>query len=89
MNTITMLQLDLLKVISRNRLIASYLNSKGGLFANAQGLEAVIDETTPHDESFRDIQRPYHKVSHIKISNNTRWVMDNFLLKQIWVSAQF
>jgi iron complex outermembrane receptor protein len=65
----------------QNRLIASYLNSKGGLFANAQGLEAVIDETTPHDESFRDIQRPYHKVSHIKISNNTRWVMDNFLVE--------
>lgn len=57
----------------QNRTFASLVNSKGGLFANAQGMEAKNADVDLHDKSTRDIQMPNHTVSHFKLSNATQW----------------
>ena len=48
----------------------SNVNAKNGFFANAHGLE-VRTSTIDYDRSNRDIDLPFHKVNHFKITNNT------------------
>lgn len=48
----------------------SNVNAKNGFFANAHGLE-VRTSAIDYDRSNRDIDLPYHKVNHFKITNNT------------------
>ncbi len=48
----------------------SNVNAKNGFFANAHGLEVRISRID-YDQSNRDIDLPYHKVNHFKITNNT------------------
>lgn len=48
----------------------SNVNAKNGFFANAHGLE-VRNSSIDYDSSDRDIDLPYHKVNHFKITNNT------------------
>ncbi|WP_299780025.1 TonB-dependent receptor [uncultured Formosa sp.] len=48
----------------------SNVNAKNGFFANAHGLE-VRTSDIDYDRSNRDIDLPYHKVNHFKITNNT------------------
>ena len=50
--------------------VFSNVNAKNGFFANAHGLE-VRSSSIDYDRSSRDIDLPYHKVNHFKITNNT------------------
>ena len=50
----------------------SNVNAKNGFFANAHGLE-VRTSSIDYDSSNRDIDLPFHKVNHFKITNNTSW----------------
>ncbi|MBU2996322.1 TonB-dependent receptor [Cellulophaga baltica] len=50
--------------------VFSNVNAKNGFFANAHGLE-VRSSSIDYDSSNRDIDLPYHKVNHFKITNNT------------------
>lgn len=54
----------------------SNVNSKNGFFANAHGLE-VRTSSIDYDRSNRDIDFPYHKVNHFKVTNNTSIALDN------------
>lgn len=49
----------------------SNVNAKNGFFANAHGLE-VRTSSIDYDASNRDIDLPYHKVNHFKVTNNTK-----------------
>ncbi|WP_179348684.1 TonB-dependent receptor [Winogradskyella pacifica] len=53
----------------------SNVNAKNGFFANAHGLE-VRTSRIDYDQSNRDIDLPYHKVNHFKITNNTSIALD-------------
>ncbi|UMB52778.1 TonB-dependent receptor [Lutibacter sp. A64] len=57
----------------------SNVNAKNGFFANAHGLE-VRSSTIDYDSSNRDIDYPFHKVNHFKITNNTSVTLDNHTL---------
>ncbi|WP_405604932.1 TonB-dependent receptor [Polaribacter sp. Asnod1-A03] len=57
----------------------SNVNAKNGFFANAHGLE-VRTSSIDYDSSNRDIDLPYHKVNHFKITNNTSIKTDNHKL---------
>jgi len=57
----------------------SNVNAKNGFFANAHGLE-VRASTIDYDASTRDIDLPFHKVNHFKITNNTSIKTDNHKL---------
>lgn len=48
----------------------SNVYAKNGFFANAHGLE-VRTSGIDYDSSDRDIDLPFHKVNHFKITNNT------------------
>ncbi|MEZ4970591.1 MAG: TonB-dependent receptor [Flavobacteriaceae bacterium] len=48
----------------------SNVNAKNGFFANAHGLE-VRNSSIDYDSSNRDVDLPFHKVNHFKITNNT------------------
>ncbi len=48
----------------------SNVNAKNGFFANAHGLE-VRTSSIDYDSSNRDIDLPFHRVNHFKITNNT------------------
>src|SRR5690606_4407066 len=48
----------------------SNVYAKNGFFANAHGLE-VRTSRIDYDHSTRDVDLPYHKVNHFKITNNT------------------
>ncbi|QWX85162.1 TonB-dependent receptor [Cellulophaga sp. HaHaR_3_176] len=50
--------------------VFSNVNAKNGFFANAHGLE-VRSSSIDYDSSSRDIDLPFHKVNHFKITNNT------------------
>lgn len=50
----------------QNKFYLSQINSKGGFFANAHGLEPRSVDRGLHDKSSRDIHFPYQTVSHIK-----------------------
>lgn len=54
----------------KSETVFSNVNAKNGFFANAHGLE-VRTFTIDYDNSNRDIDLPYHKVNHFKITNNT------------------
>jgi len=54
----------------KNETSISNVNSKGGFFANAHGLE-VRTSQIDYDSSNRDIDLPYYTVNHFKILNNT------------------
>ncbi|WP_437823103.1 TonB-dependent receptor [Tenacibaculum mesophilum] len=57
----------------------SNVNSKNGFFANAHGLE-VRTSKIDYDVDNRDIDLPYHKVNHFKITNNTSFLFPNYTL---------
>ena len=61
-----------------NRFHLSRLERRNGFFANAHGLEPRRVDTGLHDRSSRDIQKPFHKVSHWKIINRTSWTRGNY-----------
>ncbi|SHJ56311.1 iron complex outermembrane recepter protein [Pseudozobellia thermophila] len=48
----------------------SNVNAKNGFFANAHGLE-VRSSDIDYDSSSRDVDLPFHKVNHFKVTNNT------------------
>ncbi|GAA4232165.1 TonB-dependent receptor [Postechiella marina] len=54
----------------KSETVFSNVNAKNGFFANAHGLE-VRSSSIDYDASNRDIDLPYHKVNHFKITNNT------------------
>ncbi|WP_238568333.1 TonB-dependent receptor [Algibacter lectus] len=54
----------------------SNVNAKNGFFANAHGLE-VRTSSIDYDSSSRDVDLPYHKVNHFKITNNTSLDLGN------------
>jgi len=58
----------------------SNVNAKNGFFANAHGLE-VRSSSIDYDSSNRDIDLPYHKVNHFKITNNTTVGIGNHTLQ--------
>jgi len=62
----------------RSETIFSNVNAKNGFFANAHGLE-VRSSSIDYDSSNRDIDLPYHKVNHFKITNNTSLSSGNHL----------
>ncbi|MCL7764114.1 TonB-dependent receptor [Polaribacter sp. Z014] len=59
--------------------VFSNVNTKNGFFANAHGLE-VRTSSIDYDASSRDIDLPFHKVNHFKITNNTSIKKDNSTL---------
>ncbi|MBP8781206.1 MAG: TonB-dependent receptor, partial [Paludibacteraceae bacterium] len=60
------------------RFYVSNMSSKTGFFANAHGLEPRRVNEIVHDASDRDILFPYSEVHHLKITNQTEWLKDNF-----------
>ena len=54
----------------RSETFVSNVNAKNGFFANAHGLE-VRSSNIDYDSSNRDIDLPFHKVNHVKVTNNT------------------
>jgi len=54
----------------RNRIYVTHLQSSGGFFAHAHGLEPRNVDTLLHDTSVYDIQMPRHNVAHSKIINH-------------------
>lgn len=54
----------------------SNVYAKNGFFANAHGLE-VRTSSIDYDRSNRDIDLPYHKVNHFKVTNNTSIAVNN------------
>lgn len=56
--------------------VFSNVNAKNGFFANAHGLE-VRSSSIDYDASNRDIDLPFHKVNHFKITNNTSFSRGN------------
>ncbi|SDR96885.1 iron complex outermembrane recepter protein [Polaribacter sp. KT25b] len=59
--------------------VFSNVNAKNGFFANAHGLE-VRTSSIDYDTSNRDIDLPFHKVNHFKITNNTSIKTENHKL---------
>lgn len=57
----------------------SNVNAKNGFFANAHGLE-VRSSSIDYDSDNRDIDLPFHKVNHFKITNNTKINIDKHIL---------
>ncbi|MGC9344246.1 MAG: TonB-dependent receptor, partial [Bacteroidales bacterium] len=72
--------LGIIKSKFQSRFYISSVNLKNGFFANAHGLEPRRIDTDLHDSSNRDILYPYHKVNHLKFSNNTEWRTNNLTL---------
>ncbi len=60
-----------------SRFYISSINSKNGFFANAHGLEPRNIDAELHDKSSRDIQYPYQKLSHFKLSNTSTYRWEN------------
>ncbi|AYN66503.1 TonB-dependent receptor [Euzebyella marina] len=58
----------------------SNVNAKNGFFANAHGLE-VRTSSIDYDESNRDVDLPYHKVNHFKVTNNTTFFLDEHTVR--------
>ena len=56
----------------RTSLRISNVNTKSGFFADAHGLEVRMSDID-YDASRRDIDLPYHSVSHTFVSNHTEW----------------
>ncbi|SIQ63986.1 TonB-dependent receptor [Maribacter ulvicola] len=54
----------------KSETVFSNVNAKNGFFANAHGLE-VRTSSIDYDSANRDVDLPYHKVNHFKITNNT------------------
>ncbi|MEH6682349.1 MAG: TonB-dependent receptor [Sediminicola sp.] len=54
----------------KSETVLSNVYAKNGFFANAHGLE-VRTSDIDYDGSNRDIDLPFHKVNHFKITNNT------------------
>lgn len=57
----------------------SNVSSKNGFFANAHGLEVRISDID-YDSKNRDVDLPYHKVNHFKITNNSKLNISNHKL---------
>lgn len=60
----------------QNRLHISSVNSKSGFFANAHGLEPRNVDTELHDRSSRDVNYPYQKVNHFKVTNTGQYTKE-------------
>lgn len=58
----------------------SNVYGKNGFFANAHGMEVRISDID-YDASNRDIDLPYHKLNHFKITNTSTYNFDNHNLK--------
>lgn len=63
----------------RSETFVSNVNAKNGFFANAHGLE-VRTSSIDYDASSRDIDLPFHKVNHIKVTNNSTVNLKNHTL---------
>ena len=59
----------------------SNVNTKGGFFANAHGLEPRNVDHNVHDSSSRDILYPFHKVNHFKLINKSSYWSDKWNLE--------
>lgn len=64
----------------RSETFVSNVNAKNGFFANAHGLE-VRTSAIDYNVSNRDIDLPFHKVNHIKVTNNTTLNLDRHTLQ--------
>ena len=68
----------------KSRIIISNVNSYGGFFANAHGLEPRNVDTKVHDRSIRDILQPSQSVNHFKSALNVeRWTSQYTLAADI------
>lgn len=65
----------------QSRFYVSNVNSKGGFFANAHGLEPRNVDHEEHDRSSRDILYPYHKANHFKVINRSSLWSENWELE--------
>ena len=54
----------------KSETFVSNVNAKNGFFANAHGLEVRLSRID-YDASSRDVDLPFHKVNHFKITHNT------------------
>ena len=57
-----------------SRWFVSQYGATSGFFANAHGLEPRRVDHALHDVSVRDIQFPYHLISHFKTIGRNEWV---------------
>ncbi len=57
-----------------SRWFVSRYGATTGFFANAHGLEPRRVDNLLHDASTRDIQFPYHQISHFKTIGRNEWV---------------
>ncbi len=57
----------------QSKFYISNINSTGGFFANAHGLEPRNVDHEVHDASNRDILYPYHDVNHFKVINRSSY----------------
>nr|WP_209401629.1 TonB-dependent receptor [Pseudozobellia sp. WGM2] len=60
--------------------VVSNVNAKNGFFANAHGLE-VRSSNIDYDNSNRDVDLPYHKVNHFKVTHNATMYLGNHKLQ--------
>src|SRR5690606_16541387 len=58
----------------------SNVYAKNGFFANAHGLE-VRTSSIDYDRSDRDIDLPFHRVNHVKLTNNTILDLEGHVLE--------
>ena len=70
------LSFGVLKKRFHSKFYLSNVNCKSGFFANAHGLEPLSVDADLHDKSNRDIQYPYQKVNHFKITNTSQYQWD-------------
>lgn len=65
----------------QNSLFIHQINSKGGFFANAHGLEPRNIDSEKYDNSDRDIHFPYQEVHHVKALNKTLWLKESIKIE--------
>jgi iron complex outermembrane receptor protein len=65
----------------QSKFYISNVNTLGGFFANAHGLEPRNVNLEVHDASSRDILYPFHKVNHFKTINQTTFRGDEWKLE--------
>lgn len=65
----------------QSKFYVSNVNTWGGFFANAHGLEPRNVDHEVHDESNRDILYPFHRVNHFKAINRSSYWSEKWRLE--------
>ena len=71
----------IIKTRLQSTFFISNVNTKGGFFANAHGLEPRNVDHNVHDSSSRDILYPFHKVNHFKLINKSSYWSEKWNLE--------